>query len=48
MTKIKEKLPGHHNRNVAETTDPKAAPKKGVIEKVKEKLPWHHGNDAGM
>lgn len=41
-------MPGQHSAAAGESIDPKAASKKGVVEKIKEKLPGHHGNDAGM
>lgn len=51
MTKLKEKLPGHHKTPESgvehqgagvehDTTD--APPKKGLMTKIKEKLPGHH------
>jgi hypothetical protein len=55
MTKIKEKLPGHHHKP-ADTVEPDttmehdttgAPPKKGLMTKIKEKLPGHHSTTTG-
>jgi hypothetical protein len=50
MTKIKEKLPGHHKTSSTPETvedadtpvDTDAPPKKSLMTKIKEKLPGHH------
>lgn len=53
VTKIKEKLPGHHSS--ADTVDPDtsiqhdtagAPPKKSLMTKVKEHLPGHHSSNT--
>ena len=51
ITKIKEKLPGHHksadtaaqDTTMDDTTA--ASPKKGLMTKLKEKLPGHHNTE---
>lgn len=47
MTKLKEKLPGHHGDDTSmdQTDSMGAPPKKGLMTKIKEKLPGNHGSN---
>jgi hypothetical protein len=49
MTKLKDKLPGHHGSSDDTSTDQTdsvgAPPKKGLISKIKDKLPGNHGSN---
>lgn len=52
MTKLKEKLPGHHgasdDTSMDQTDSMGAPPKKGLMTKIKEKLPGNHGSSNDM
>lgn len=49
MTKLKDKLPGHHgssdDTSFDQTDSVGAPPKKGLMTKIKEKLPGNHGSN---
>ena len=55
MSKLMEKLPGHHPKSPDATafdaptdTGSPTTPKKGLVTKLKEKLPGHHDKSTDM
>ena len=55
MSKLMEKLPGHHPKSPDATafdaptdTASPTTPKKGLVTKLKEKLPGHHDKSTDL